>query len=154
MTQPTFAPVPASGEVRATSPTQPAELGRTPKAGLLRPAHRVGGVGRGTPAPGGGFALTIAQREVAKLYFDNEHDRPDVVLGVALVAAKRASLVGRGPILEDVAVAMDLFALREVDVVDHRRAETFRGIAHGYAAQRRFVDGVADERLTTALTAS
>jgi len=56
--------------------------------------------------------LTIAERECAKLNFEHEHDRRDVILGVGLVAAKRASLIGRGPQLGDVKVAMDLFGLR------------------------------------------
>ncbi len=49
--------------------------------------------------------MTIAARECAKLTFEHEHDRHDVALGVGLVAAKRASLIGRGPQLGDVRVA-------------------------------------------------
>jgi hypothetical protein len=123
------------------------ELARTPKPGLQRSATRVTGAGHGTPAPGEGFALTIAQREVAKLKFAHEHDRHDVETGIALVAAKRASLVGRGPILGDVQVALDLFKLRDADVVDHQLCVGFAGLAHSYAAQRRFVDAVSDEAL-------
>jgi hypothetical protein len=127
--------------------TQTPELARVPKAGLQRSAARSIGLGYGTPAPGEGFALTIAQREVAKLNFQHEHDRPDVRLGVALVAAKRASLVGRGPILNDVQVALDLFGLRSGEVIDHNDCVPFAGLAHSYVLQRRFVDAVSDEQL-------
>jgi hypothetical protein len=123
------------------------EFARAPKPGLQRSAHRSAGRGQGTQAPGEGFALTIAQRECAKLEFEHEHDRHDVALGVALVAAKRASLTGRGPQLSDVQVALELFGLRASAVVDHAAALPFAGLAHSYVAQRRFVDAVGDEQL-------
>jgi hypothetical protein len=127
--------------------TQTPEFGRASKPGLQRSSHRTSGPGYGTPAPGEGFALTIAQRQCAKLNFVHDHDRRDVELGVALVAAKRASLVGRGPILADVHVAMDLFGLRAADVIDHELARPFSGLAHSYVAQRRFVDAVDVDQL-------
>ena len=131
------------------------EFSRAMKPGLQRSAVAVSGRGRGTQAPGEGFALSIAHREVAKLDFEHGHDRHDVEVAIALVAAKRASLVGRGPQLGDVRVAMALFNLREGVVVDHRLAAPFVGIAHSYAAQRRFVDGVSNEDLVaTPLDAS
>jgi len=125
------------------------EFARARKPGLQRSPDRTVGVGHGTPAPGEGFALTIAHHEVAKLAFAHEHDRHDVETGIALVAAKRASLVGRGPILSDVHTALDVFNLREGDVVSHERCLVFAGIAHSYAEQRRFVDAVSDEQLVT-----
>jgi hypothetical protein len=127
--------------------TAPAELARPQKAGLLRALPAGGHVGRGTQAPGEGFALTIAERECAKLVFEHEHDLRDVILGVGLVAAKRASLVGRGPQLGDVHVAMDHFGLRDLPVVGHTAALPFRGLAHSYVLQRRLVDSVSDESL-------
>jgi hypothetical protein len=125
------------------------EIGRKPKAGLQHSLHPSPGAGHGTPAPGEGFALTIAQRECAKLVFAHGHDAADVQLGVALVAAKRASLVGRGPILADVHVAMDLFSLRSTPVVERDQTAPFAGLAHSYAAQRRFVDAVTPDQLIT-----
>ena len=123
------------------------EIGRAPKPGLQHSLHPSPGAGHGTPAPGEGFALTIAQRECAKLTFAHVHDRGDVELGVALVAAKRASLVGRGPTLDDTHVAMDLFELRSTPVVERDRTAPFAGLSHSYAAQRRFVDAVAPQQL-------
>jgi hypothetical protein len=127
--------------------TAPAELARPQKPGLLRSLPLAGQVGRGTQAPGEGFALTIAEREVAKLTFEHEHDRRDVILGVGLVAAKRASIVGRGPQLGDVHVAMDHFGLRGVPILDHELVAPFRGLAHSYVLQRRLVDSVSDASL-------
>ena len=127
--------------------TQTPEIGRAKKAGLLRTVRPEGGPGHGTPAPGEGFALTIAHRECAKLEFEHEHDRHDVELGVALVAAKRASHIGRGPTLADVRVALDLFGLSSGGPIGHDRTAPFAGLAHSYFAQRRFVDAVSVESL-------
>jgi hypothetical protein len=123
------------------------EFARKPKAGLLRALPAAGQAGRGTQAPGEGFALTIAARECAKLKFEHEHDRHDVALGVALIAAKRASLIGRGPQLGDVKVALNLFGLRSVALVDHKLSKPFRGLAHSYVLQRSFVDAVDGDEL-------
>lgn len=147
MAQPTFSPVPQSGEVRPTMPTAVPEIGRPPKPGLLRSVHRADGPGAGTPAPDEGYALTVAAREVAKLDFAQRHDREDVALGVGLVAAKRASLIGRGPTLGDVRVAMAHFGLVEGVTVTRELSAPFLGLAHSYAAQRRFVDAVAPSEL-------
>jgi hypothetical protein len=125
------------------------ELGRARKPGLEHSAHRVSGTGLGTPAPGEGYALTIADRECKKLSFDHHEDLHDVIVGVAAVAAKRASVVGRGPTLSDVHVAMDHFGLRTTSPVSRATTTPFRGLAHSYAAQRRFVDAVSAELLTT-----
>jgi hypothetical protein len=135
--------------VRATMETGTPEFSRPPKPGLLRALPVAGKPGRGTQAPGEGFALTIAQRECAKLSVEHEHDRGDIALGVALVAAKRASLIGRGPQLGDVHVAMDLFGLRGATAIDHVAAKPFSGLAHSYVLQRKFVDAVSDSQLVT-----
>ena len=133
--------------------TGTSEFSRTPKAGLLRALPAAGQAGRGTQAPGEGFALTIAARECAKLEFEHEHDRHDVALGVGLVAAKRASLIGRGPQLGDVKAALNMFGALDVALVTDQLSEPFRGLAHSYVLQRRFVDAVdGDELVTTSAT--
>lgn len=140
MTQPTFSPVSRSGEVRPTEKTATPEIGRVKKAGLLR--HPPTGPLSGTQAPGEGFALSLAERECASLHVAGiEHH--DLVTGIALVAAKRASLAGRAPTVYDVRVALDIFGLRDGDTP---RGD-FAGLAHSYVAQRRFVDDVTEEQL-------
>ncbi|HUX05158.1 MAG TPA: hypothetical protein VMV53_09685 [Acidimicrobiales bacterium] len=146
MTQPTFLPVPAAGEVRATIPTQTPELARTGKVGLQRSPRSAGGANKGTPAPDAGYALTIAHREVGKLTFEHEHDRHDVEVGIAVLAAKRASIISRGPTLDDVRVALAHCGLGE-GVVSHFDAKIFAGLAHSWVAQRHFADAVSDEDL-------
>ncbi len=152
MTQPSFVPVPATGAVRRTLATPAPSIGRPPKAGLQRSPHPPSGTGAGTPAPDAGYALTIAHHEFADASFEHDHDREDVVLGVALVAAKRASLVGRGPTRSDVRVAMEALGLTAGAAVSHHDAEPFAGLAHSYFRQREFVDAVTPERLLAATT--
>ncbi len=124
-----------------------AEISRAKKVGLQRSAQLATGSGLGTQAPGEGFAMSIAHRQVAKLDFEHDHDRHDVEVGLGLVAAKRASLVGRGPQLSDVLVAMKLFGLEPERRVEHHDVTAFAGLAHSYVAQRRFVDAVSKEDL-------
>jgi hypothetical protein len=141
VTQPTFSPVTRSGEVRLTVATATPEIGRAKKAGLLRHVPSIAGAG--TQAPGEGFAMTLAERECAELHVEGV-DHHDLVVGIGLVAAKRASLAGRGPTVYDVRAALDHFGVRSPDSGD---GAVFAGLAHSYVAQRRFVDSVTEEQL-------
>jgi hypothetical protein len=127
------------------------ELGRLKKPGLERSAIRATGTNFGTPAPGEGYALTMAERACTKLEFAHPHDAHDVIVGVGVVAAKRASLVGRQPTLGDVHVAMDLFGLRASSPVSRATTERFIGLSHSYVAQRRFADAVSSDELVTGI---
>ncbi len=144
MAQPSFAPVPEAGEVRPTVATQPPEIGREKNPGLLRHVPRTPGR-YGNPAPNEGFALTLATRAVEGLEVEHAHDREGIALAVGLVAAKRASLVGRGPTRGDVERAMALLGV--TSPVTGEVARRFRGLGHSYAAQRDLVDSVADADL-------
>ena len=125
--------------------TPPPEFSRPAKAGLVRDPRARAGANYGTPAPDAGYALGLASREVSRLDFAHEHDRHDVVVGVALVAAKRASLVGRGPTRDDVTLVLEHFAL--TSPVGRAASAPFAGLAHSYVAQRRFVDAVSEADL-------
>jgi hypothetical protein len=46
-------------------------------------------------------------------------------------------------------VAMDYFGLRTASPVSRVTTKPFRGLAHSYVAQRRFVDAVPGEQLVT-----
>ena len=149
MSQPSFSPVPAAGEVRLTAETSIPEIGRPQKAGMQRHASLGSDKGQGTHTPGEGYALTIAKNECAKLHFENHDDAHDVECGIGLIAAKRASLIGRGPTLGDVHVALDLFDLRSTSVIARSQVEAFAGLGHSYVKQRAFVDSVTQSQLVT-----
>ncbi|HET8991268.1 MAG TPA: hypothetical protein VFN59_09245 [Acidimicrobiales bacterium] len=144
MAQPSFAPVPEAGEVRPTMPTQPPEIGRATRPGLLRHAPRARGH-YGNPGPNEGYALTLAARAAEALEVEHAHDREEIALAVGLVAAKRASLIGRGPTPGDVERAMELLGVRAS--VTNEVARRFRGLSHSYAAQRDLVDTIDDAAL-------
>jgi hypothetical protein len=141
-------PVADSAAVRASSTTATPEIGRVKKAGLLGRPTVHGGSGQGTPGPDAGYAMTLAERALADAHVESESHH-DLVTGVALLAAKRAALVGRGPTKTDVEVAMDLFGLRAhaSDEVITDRRRRFSGLGHSYFAQRRFVDSIGDAAL-------
>lgn len=103
-------------------------------------------MGAGTPAPGEGYAFTLAHLECDSWEFESAHDRADVECALALVTAARASLIGRAPVREDLDVARELLGFVNARV-SHVDAREVAGLAHSYAAQRRFVDGIDRGRL-------
>lgn len=149
MTQPSFVPIPEVDQVRAArrlqvpgpwSPQRPAEL-HVP----FRPAGR----GRGTPGPDQGFALQLAHRFEDRLNLVEGESKEDVLVGCALLAARRAALLGRAPCVHDVKVALSLWGFlgsAPAALVDERRL-AFLGVSHDYNLQRALVDRVPEASL-------
>jgi hypothetical protein len=149
MTQPTFVPISEADQVRparhlhvpgAWTTSRPAEL-KTPTA--LR------GRSVGTPGPDAGFALRLARRFAHDLRLTEGEDEHDVLVGVALIAARRAALYGRGPSIYDVQLALALWgflvdAPQELTVARHR---AFASVSHNYVTQRALVDAIPEESL-------
>jgi hypothetical protein len=158
MTQPTFVPIAEADQVR------PARHLHVPGPWMAsRPAEATGPVVRrgralGTPGPDSGFALRLARRFEDELQLDEGESAEDVLLGVALVGAKKAALFGRAPCVYDVRFALDLWgflgdpgtARGASDTNEDRRATrkaAFSGVSHDYVAQRALVDSVTEEAL-------
>jgi hypothetical protein len=139
MSQPSYVPISPAGEVRPTMKTQSPEVGKSLKKGLLRAPGASVGANAGTPAPNEGYAFTLAEHELGKFKFEHDHDRHDVVTGVALLAGKRASVIGRAPTLKEVKAVLAEFGLTGKKISAAQSRE-FAGLSHSYAAQRRFVD--------------
>ncbi len=107
------------------------------------------GAGIGTPGPDSGFALRLAHRFEDELELGEGESAHDVLLGVALVASRRAALFGRAPCIYDVRLALNLWGFLDdapADVRATRRA-AFSSISHDYVAQRALVDSVPEETL-------
>jgi hypothetical protein len=115
---------------------------------LIVPA-RTGGRNVGTPGPDSGFALRLAKRFEHELLLGEGESAHDVLLGVALVAAKRSALFGRAPSVYDVRFALNLWGFLEEVPADLRvaRKAAFSGVSHDYAVQRALVDSVPEETL-------
>jgi hypothetical protein len=149
MTQPSFVPIAEADQVR---PALRLEVPRQWSAD--RPAdHKSPGQpsGRrlGSPGPDQGYALRLARRVAPTLTLEPHEHLEDVVVGVALVAARRAALFGRAPSIYDVRAVVTLFGL-EGDApapLREERARAFAGVSHGYAHQRSLVDSVPEDTL-------
>jgi hypothetical protein len=149
MTQPTFVPIAEADQVRpARHMHVPGSWTTSRPAELVVPAVRRGR-GVGTPGPDSGFALRLANRFAHDLKLVEGESEHDVLLGVALVASKRAALFGRAPCVHDVRFALNLWGFLDqvpAELLAERRA-SFSSIAHDYVAQRRLVDAVPEETL-------
>ena len=149
MTQPTFVPIAEADQVRPARHLHvPGSWTTTRPAELVVPAMPRGRT-TGTPGPDSGFALRLAKRFEHELRLHEGESEHDVVLGVALVAAKRAALFGRAPCVYDVRFALDLWGfLGEVppERATLRRA-AFSSVSHDYVAQRALVDSVPEDTL-------
>jgi hypothetical protein len=149
MTQPVFVPISEADQVR------PARHLHVPGAWTAtRPGDMVGSVVQrgpsvGTPGPDAGFALRLARRFEHDLKLTPGEDEHDVILGCALIAARRAALFGRGPSIYDVQVAMNIWGFlidAPAELVAARRA-AFASVSHDYVTQRALVEGIPEATL-------
>ena len=149
MTQPTFVPISEADQVRparhlhvpgAWTASRPAELGG-PTA--------LSGRSVGTPGPDAGFALRLARRFEHDLKLGAGETEHDVLLGVALIAARRAALFGRAPCIYDVQFALTLWGFLTDAPADLQAARrtAFSSLSHDYVAQRALVDGIDEATL-------
>jgi hypothetical protein len=149
MTQPTFVPIAEADQVRPARHMHVPGSWTTSRPAELVVPESSRGRGMGTPGPDSGFALRLAKRFAHDLVLSEGESEQDVVVGVALIASKRAALFGRAPSVYDVRFALNLWGfLGEVpsDLQAERRA-AFSAISHDYVAQRALVDAVPDEVL-------
>jgi hypothetical protein len=149
MTQPTFVPIAEADQVRpARHMHVPGSWTTSRPAELVVPAVRPGRI-MGTPGPDSGFALRLAKRFEHDLKLSDGESEHDVLLGVALIASKRAALFGRAPCVYDVRFALSLWGFLDeapTELLAARRA-AFSSISHDYVAQRQLVDAVPEEIL-------
>src|ERR1700722_13980478 len=149
MTQPTFVPIAEADQVRpAMHLDVPAIWVQDRPAELMGPTMRKG-ANIGTPGPDSGFALRLAHRFEHELQLGDGESEHDVLLGVALVASKRAALFGRAPCIYDVRLALNLwgFPHRCPAGLPEDASGTVLLISHDYVAQRALVDSVPEETL-------
>jgi hypothetical protein len=149
VTQPTFVPIAEADQVRPArhlhvpgswTTSRPAEL-------VVPTAPR--GPSVGTPGPDSGFALRLAKRFEHELKLGKGESAHDVLLGVALVGAKRAALFGRAPCVYDVRFALSLWGFLDdaSPELGTARQIAFSSLSHDYVAQRQLVDSIPEETL-------
>jgi hypothetical protein len=126
---------------RADRPADFAEDRRQPQGDLL-----------GSPGPDQGYALKLARLIEPDLHLaEGEHAR-DALAGIVAVGLKRASLLGRAPVVHDLRVAATIFGFldpgADPELVNLRR-ELFEEVGHfhHYMELRGIADLVPGEVL-------
>jgi hypothetical protein len=144
-----------------TSPTQRKHYSSPPRRSgswrAERPGETIGaahptGRALGNPGPDQGYVLALAQDLKAELVLAPGEHVADVVTGACAVALRRASMFGRGPMREDLEMALTLYGfLGEAapELVALRRklfAEVHHTTVH-YFAGREIADRVDADML-------
>jgi hypothetical protein len=151
MTQPKFAPVAESGEVREAYKLpvagewishRPSDYKPAPRA-----AHRPN---TGIPGPDQGYALHLAERFRDRLVLTDAEHSEDVSTAATVIGLRRAALYGRGPVSHDIELALRLFGYLDgvpSATLVEARERLVSGIAHDYWQQRDLADLVPEATL-------
>src|ERR1700729_391774 len=122
MTQPTFVPIAEADQVRPAMHLDVPGIWITDRpAELVGPTMRKG-ANIGTLGTDSGFALRLAHRFEDELKLGEGESAHDVLLGVGLLASRRAALFGRAPCIFDVRFALNLWSFLDDDVPSDVRA--------------------------------
>lgn len=121
---------------RADRPADFADDHRQPQGDLL-----------GSPGPDQGYALRLARVLAPELHLTEGEHAKDALAGIVAIGLKRASLLGRAPVIHDLRVAATLFGFLdptpdpELVQLRHRLFEEVSHFHH-YMELRRLVDMV------------
>jgi hypothetical protein len=148
MTQPKFAPVTDRAEVREAYKLPGAAEWYSHRPADYQPRpHDRHRPNTGIPGPDQGYALLLAERLGDRLRLTDVEHTDDVLAGAVAIGLRRASIVGRGPVLGDIELALHLFGYLEgapEDLVEARE-RLFAGIAHDYWQQRDLADLIPED---------
>jgi hypothetical protein len=155
MTQPKFAPVAESGEVREAYKLPVAAEWLSHRPSDYTPRPRAGNrPNMGIPGPDQGYALHLAERLRHRLKLTDVEHAEDVLTGATMIGLRRASLYGRAPVSHDIELGLHLFGYLDgaPEELVEARERLFAGIAHDYWQQRDLADLVPEAtlRLTVA----
>ncbi len=126
---------------RAERPADFADEHRQPQGDLL-----------GSPGPDQGYALKLARLLEPELRLAEGEHAKDALAGIVAIGLKRASLLGRAPVIHDLRIAATLWGFLDAgadrELVELRR-ELFEELSHfhHYMELRRLVDMVPAEVL-------
>lgn len=102
----------------------------------------------GSPGPDQGYVLRLLPLFDDRVVLGG-HDRHDVDAGAVAVALKRASILGRAPVVHDVEVGYRVWGFLDEAPSDQASArhDLFDGAAHSYRNQREITSKVPPEHL-------
>jgi len=141
-----------------SSPPRRAGSWRADRPGETIGAAHPTGPALGNQGPDQGYVLKLADGFRDRLVLRPGEHADDALIGACAVALRRASLYGRGPMAEDVEVALTVFGyLAEAfdDLVELRR-DLFDEVHHTtvhYFAARQIADMVPESTLRRPLSA-
>jgi hypothetical protein len=142
MTQPKYAPIAISDEVRPASKLEPPKPWFPHRPAEYRHGARVPSGGLGAPGTDQGYALGLAERFEDRVVLGHGEHLDDAIAAAVVVALRRASGFGRAPVSLDLEFAFGLLGyLGEVsaETAAVRRA-VVSGAAHDYWISRRVAD--------------
>jgi hypothetical protein len=152
MAAPEFVPVPPAVRPRSYySPDHVPEPWLADRPADLK-AGQPAGPRLGYQGPDQGYALVLAERCRGKLHLQPGESEDDAIRGCLNVALRRASLLGRAPVIHDLTVAFTIWGFLDPDpprqLVELRR-RLFAGVhhPHHYAEGRDIADMVSEETL-------
>jgi hypothetical protein len=158
MAAPEYVPVKPMDDVRTyESPPRRAGSWLATRPGDLR-GENPHGDRFGHPGPDQGYALLLAKRLRDKLHLEAGEAEDDVIAGCVGVALKRASLLGRAPVIYDLTAAFTVWGYLDekpsADLVALRkRAFDEVAVPLHYAERLRIVGAVRDDALRKLHTA-
>jgi hypothetical protein len=137
---PEYVPVKPMDDVRAyESPPRRPDPWKAERPGDLK-TGQPRGVRFGNPGPDQGYALVLARRLQDRLHLQPDESLDDVIQGSVPIALKRASMMGRAPIIHDLTVAFTVWGFLDekapADLIETRK-KLFAGVAlPGHHAER------------------
>lgn len=149
MAAPGYVPVPLADQARRSLALPPSR-----RWTATRPGDLQGGQPRGDklgdPGPDQGYALLLAERLHDRVRVTDGENAEDALAGAVAVAMKRASLLGRAPVTQDVELGLRLWGYLDenppAELVEARR-RLFAGAGHHYWDQRAITDAVPEATL-------
>ncbi len=154
MGAPEHVPTKPAQEVRAyASPPRRPDTWRVDRPADFADTHRQpAGARLGNQGPDQGYALKLASLLESELHLtEGEHAR-DALAGIVAIGLKRASLVGRAPVIHDLRIGATLFGFLDPaadPALVRLRAELFEEVGHfhHYAELRHIADLVEPDVL-------
>ena len=157
MAAPDYVPVPLSEQPRRALDLPPPRRWMADRPGDLQRGQPLGPK-LGRPGPDQGYVMKLLEDVADRVRVAEGEHTEDALNGAVAVALKRASLLGRAPVMEDLEVALGLWGFLDedppADLVEFRR-QFFAGSGDHYWDQRAVSDMVPEDtlRLTPAQVA-
>jgi len=140
MAAPEYVPVKPMDDVRTyESPPRRPDPWLAKRPGDLK-TGQPRGVHFGNPGPDQGYALVLARRLKHRVVLQEDESLDDAIHGCVPIALKRASVMGRAPVIHDLVVAFTVWGFLDdtppTELVETRRP-LFSGVAHpGHHVER------------------